>query len=391
MTRYRVLQTGDLHVGRGRARWGEAVALDRASKMFDRIYAVAQEEKCHAVLLCGDIFDSKLVTIPERDLVTEKLFRYVAVEGIETFIISGNHDLTQEGQSNLDFLAEVSQSRAVPKLHVAFADKAEVWTSHHPGLRIVGAPVGISENQAPLEALVDSLDPSQSYIMMGHGTVGGSFRNDSNWRPTANEDASHLNLAKVAAKAPHVVLWCYGDIHKRQPLPGLPKTSPGWYAGSPVQMNFGETPNRGVMILALDSTPTGWSFVGKRYIQIDTPDAGFAELVTVLKEEQLDTTPKDALIRLAPGLILSAERREQVVSEFRVVDDESSMAVTDTDVTKDPETGLMQVFDPLLADIADVEANVLSDLPESDDAVVAEAKKVVGLAVERYRNRTYVS
>lgn len=392
--RYRFLQTGDLHVGKGRSSWGEAEALDRADKLFDRLYAIARAEKCHAVLITGDVFDTKSVTISERDLVTEKLFKYAGRDGIETFVISGNHDLTKAGESNLDYLAVISNSREIPKLHVAPADKAEFWNTPYPKLQIAGVPVGLSETQEGVEGVVKSLDPDMQYIFMGHGTVGGSLRNDANWRPEAAKDANRLNLGKVAPHAPNVVWWAYGDIHKRQPLPGLPETAKGWYAGSPIQMDFGEKADRGVLVVALDCEyPNGnWKYVGKRYIRVDEPEAGFAELVRVIKEEQLDSVPEKALLQLAPNLVLSAERRAQVVSKFRVVDDRTipiSDSATDTQAVT---TGTMQVFDPLLADLNVVEQEVLTDLPSaSEPQVLEEAKKVVGLAVERYRNRTFVA
>lgn len=397
--RFKLLQCGDLHIGRGRSTWGEETSLQRAALLFDCIYETARVERADAVLICGDVFDVKSVTNAERELVTEKLLKYAGREGLPTYVISGNHDLRAAGESNLDVLAVVSESGEVPNLHVAPANEVRVWQANLDGLEIVGAPVGFSEAQEEVERLVDRLtvpDPDAQkvqYVFMGHGTVRGSVRNDANWRPSEQEDARRLSLRDVATRAPQVVYWAYGDVHRRQKLPTLPTGANGWYAGSPIQMDFGEQQDRGVLIVALDKGSDGWAYVGKRYVRIDSPEAGFAPLVTLTEESQIDSLPPDALIRIAPGLVLPTARHEQIVKTFKVVDDRSTpeALLHDLTPTLDGEGGL-QVFDPLLSDLATVEGEVLTDLPQRDDAaILAEAKKVVGLAVDRYRNRTYLS
>lgn len=382
--RFRFLQTGDLHIGRGRTAWGESVALQRAALLFDVTYQVASEQKCHAVLITGDVFDTKAVTNAERELVARKLAQYAGRAGLPTYVIPGNHDLTTAKSGNLDYLAEVAKTGELPNLHIAFSHTVEVWEAV-PGLSIIGAPVGFSESQSWLDEYVKTLPSDRQFIFMGHGSIQGCVRNDAGWKPTTQEDSKRLSLANAAALAPQIIYWAYGDIHKRQRLPTLPEAANGWYAGSPIQMDFGEEPDRGALVVAVDREGSGWKFTGRRYIRFDTPEAGFAPLVTVTAAEQIDSLPKNALIRIAKNVVLPSDRHQQIARELKVVEDRSL-----PEVAGKPVAGSIDLFDPLLSDLSVVEKEVLTGLP-ANSVVEVEAKKVVGLAVERYRERTYVA
>lgn len=384
--RIRLLQTGDLHVGRGRASWKASVALARSSLLFDVLYETAKREKCQGVLITGDIFDQKNVTNEERELVSRKFAQYAPT--MPTFVIPGNHDLRSANNSNLDFLAEITEkSNEIPNLHIAFAGKDSLWEVEH-GLYIIGASAPLSEDQAWIESRVAKLDPDERYIFMGHSPVKGCARNDANWKPEDAEDRA-LSLVK-ASKASEVIWWAFGDIHKRQKLPTLAPNANGWYAGSPIQMDFGEAPDRGCLVVAFDwDARRKWFFKGKRYVRLD--DKGFAPLVTITEASQLDDLPEQVLIRLGKGLVLPASRHEQVVKTMPVVDDRSTPEKAVKAASTADETIALEAFDPLLASLSDVETEVLNDLDNSDKVVRSEAKRIVGLAVARFQERTYVS
>lgn len=390
-TRFRFLQTGDLHVGRGRSSWGEEESLRRSDKLFDELFTAAEEQKCHAILICGDVFDRKQVTNSERELVSRKLTQGSAK--LPIYVIPGNHDLKTKSNSNLDYLAEITENTdEIPNLHVSFPTKESIWeapTGDMPGgLYIVGAAVGLSEDEAWVNGWVSNISGNDRYVFMGHGTVKGCVYNDALFKPREERGVS---LAS-AGTASQVIWWAYGDIHKRQALPTLPTAANGWYAGTPIQMDFGEAQDRGVLIVALDhSDKEGWHYKGRRYVRID--DRGFDPLITVTDEEQIKNLPDKALIRLAKGLVIPSSKKEQIVSTLRVVDDRSlSVDVSSEDISGQDELISLDVFDPLLADLSAVENEVLQDLPHKDDDIVLEeAKKVISLAVDKYRERTYVS
>jgi hypothetical protein len=394
--RIRLLQCSDLHVGRGRASWGEKRSLKRAAHLFDTLYQTAHDQKCSGMLICGDVFDQKAVTNAERELVARKLTELSA--DMPTYVTSGNHDLKSKTNSNLDFLAEITErTNEIPNLHVAHSNTDVLWRapvdSLPEGLYILGVSCPLSEDQRWIESRVQEIPEMQRVVFMGHATVRGCTRNDSGWKPEDEEDKG-LSLA-AASTSEQVIWWAFGDIHARQPLPTLAPEANGWYAGSPIQMDFGERPDRGCLIVAFDwNARKGWHYRGRKYIRLD--DQGFAPLVTVAKPEELDGLPKEALLRLAKGLVLPSERHAQVVTTLPVVEDRSTPeAALKASGEVDEQAGASQTldaFDPLMSSLADVEKEVLAGLTDRENAVVlAEAKQLVGQAVDRYRERTFVS
>jgi DNA repair exonuclease SbcCD nuclease subunit len=375
------LQTSDLHIGKGRSSWGAKAALERAERMLDVLFTIAKERRCDAVVIAGDVFDAKEVTNRERELVTRKFSQYAGRDGIPTFVTPGNHDLISRRASNLDFLAEITERTSeIPNLHVAFARAPSTWEAA-PGLLVLGVPAAVSESRKKLEKLTAGLDKTKSYVLVGHGLVRGSV-DDSGYAP-----GGKLTLRAAARAAPQIVWWAFGDVHARQPLPTLPRGARGWYAGSPVQMNFGEKPDRGCLVVTLALEEGRWRFFNKRYVRVD--DRGFVPLVTVQTEEELAALPADALIRLGPGLRLPSSRRAQLVTTMRVVEDLS----LPTDIPPDLiDNGVLKVFDPLLANKEELERTVLSGLLPSDDIPLHdEARLVVEQAVELFRQRIYLS
>ena len=388
MKRYKFLQTGDLHVGAGRGIWGQEETLRRARFIFRALLETALAEKCNSIVIAGDIFDAKTVPAEERELVVEWLIRIAAA--IPIYVISGNHDLLSEESSHVNLLHVLASSGQIPNLHVANSHTPEVWEAG-PGLRIVGASCGLSESQTWVDNYIPTLKREDAqYIFVGHATVRGCTRNDKGWRPRQDDRALSLELA---SENDAVVYWCYGDIHLRQPLPTLAAGAHGWYAGSPIQINFGEDRDRGVLIVALDNTEEGWSYRGKRYLRLDDKtfgDLNCNPLVKVDTQEQLENLPPNALLSLGPGLVLSEAQRALVVKTFKVVTDSTLPSVNMQDVPFG-EDGQILAFDPLQSSIADVEEEVLRDAASLSDVARQELKKIVGLGIDRFRNRSYLT
>ncbi len=84
----RFLHIGDLHIGRS---IGGFDLIEDQKFILDQIIHIAGQEKADAILIAGDVYDK---SIPGESAV--KLFDYflsrLAEKGLETFIISGNHD-----------------------------------------------------------------------------------------------------------------------------------------------------------------------------------------------------------------------------------------------------------------------------------------------------------
>ena len=395
---FRFLQTGDIHIGRGRASWGEDLSLERGARLLDELYAAAHAEKCHALLITGDVFDNVAVTNRERELVSQKLAEYSGT--MPTYVISGNHDLRTSAKSsakpssNLDFLAEITErSNEIANLHVSFADHPSVWEAPagKSGLYIVGASEPLSAEQKWVDEYTETLRASEHrYIFMGHATVAHCIRNDSLWKPEQTKDKG-ISLATAGA-VPNIIWFAYGDIHKRQKLPTLPKGANGWYAGSPIQMNFGEEPDRGALVVVCEwAEDKGWFYKGRRYVRLD--DRGFAPLVTITNSSQIDSVPPDALVRLPKGLRVPKTMHDRIVASFKVGEDHSTPeAAYLVKNTPDGEQASLEAFDPLVASAQEVEDEVLGGLPDgTSTSVVDELKNVIKLSVARYTERIFVS
>lgn len=382
MKKLRFIQTGDLHVGRGRETWGEAIALGRADRLFTALERVAEEHKCHGYVIAGDIFDHVSVRNGEREVVVSSLMRMAH----ERFVvgIAGNHDQYATGRANTDFLAALSESGEVPNFVFARADRPREWEVR-PGLSFLAASAPLSENQQAVEDLVDGLEPDRRYVFVGHAMLKGSVLNERG--RTENEDKAHartLSLAKAGA-SPQVLWWAYGDIHVRQRLPTLPEGANGWYAGSPLQTSFGESPDRGVLVvtLAQDEEGAPWRFSGKKFVSLQ--GAGFEPLVRIASLEDLETAEPGSLLSIAAGLKIPASMRARIVSEYRVVEDHSpSVEVDAADIVP------LTVFDPLMSSREEVREHVLQDFTGSD-AARAIAHEAIDAAIQVFSDRTFKS
>jgi DNA repair exonuclease SbcCD nuclease subunit len=391
---FRFLQTGDLHIGTGRETFGEALVVERGDRLLSEILRVAKAQHCDAILITGDVTDTKRVTDQEREVITRGLLRMGDHDtGMPTYVISGNHDLKSAKVSNLDYMGEASVC-ADTLLRVAFAREAPTWSlPGFPNLLVVGGSVGFSEDPGWLADFCANLvthnpetgDPL-SYIFMGHGTIRGCMINDMGRYHDEAADAKHPSLAAV--DRPEICWWAYGDIHKRQPLPGIPPLR-GCYAGSPIQMNFGETPDRGVSIVTMRlGDDDRWAARTHEYVRLDHPEV-FLPLLTIREAEDLAQAPEKALYRLAKGLVLPTATHDQVVRTLKVVLDQSSRV-------KDTEQGLPvlaeadQLFDALFCTEAEAAEHLLGDF-QGGDLARKHARQLVGRALDVFRARTYLS
>ena len=387
--RYKFLQTGDLHVGAGRGIWGQEETLRRARFIFRAILETALAEKCDSIIIAGDVFDAKTVPAAERELVVDCLVRISAQ--VPVYVISGNHDLLSEEESHVNLLHVLSESQRVNNLFVANSHVPSTWQAAK-GLKIIGASCGLSESQEWVDKYVSTIKKEDGqHIFVGHAMIRGCAMNDKGRRQKGDDRA--LTLAG-ASENEAVVYWCYGDIHARQPLPTLAAGAHGWYAGSPIQINFGEERDRGCLLVTLETNDNEeWAYRGKRYVRLDDKEfsgLSCAPLVQVTRQEQLEDLPPNALLSLGAGLVLSEAQRAQVVKKYKVLVDNTLPTVDLQDVLMG-EDGQILAFDPLQSSIAEVEEEVLRDGASLSDVSRQELRKIVGLGIDRFRNRSYLT
>lgn len=395
MATYKIIQTGDLHVGRGRTTWGEKIALGRSARLFDALFAAARQYGVNGVVITGDIFDRSEPSNRERVLVTQKLLQYASEDqGIDVYVIPGNHDTSSAKASALDVLAAVAGSGEAPRLHVTYGDTPQRWEAA-PRLSFLGIPSRLSQDDTSLSATVEAFPTSmgEQTILIGHSMVKGAIQSDNGYKGDSKAPAQErvVDLTQISANHPDIIYYAWGDVHKRQKLPTVSPPARGAYAGSPIPMGFGEEPDRGVLLVTFTDTKGVWEYQSTKFIRIDGPESGFEPLVTVRDPSQISILPANAIISLAAGLIIPTEIRDRVVKTHVVAEDHSSLTVSSTtDAALVSQAASLEVFDPLVSTVDAVEADVLHDFPQNMVGPYREAKSMVTRAIERFRSRIHV-
>ena len=236
MTKF--LHTADWQLGMTRHFLSEeAQARFTAARIeaISSIGALALEEGCSFVVVCGDVFESNQV---ERQVVVRSLEAMRATPGVTFYLLPGNHD-------PLD-AASVFRSKC-------FVDNCPtnvvVLESSQPVLaaddvEIVGAPWA---NKRPLvdlvaRAVADLPSDGTLRVVVGHGST-------DSLSPNPNDPAlvalSSLEAALAAGTAHYVAL---GDRHSTTEVGGTGRI---WYSGTPEPTSYDEIDPGNVLIVDL--------------------------------------------------------------------------------------------------------------------------------------------
>lgn len=226
----KLMQISDLHLG---LRLKEFSLIEDQRYILEQIIRAVDEEKPSALLICGDVFDKK---IPSEEAV--KLFDgflcKLSERGLQTFIISGNHDSAERLAYAGSFLekgqiyvtAKPEEIRAVPLncdpnvviYGIPFITPAEARALYPDG-GIVNYTDAVREIIAHIE-----IDSSKTNILLAHQYVTDGEE---------DEESSVGSLEKVdgAVFAPfdYVAL---GHMHRAYPTD---KTGKIRYCGSPMK------------------------------------------------------------------------------------------------------------------------------------------------------------
>jgi len=248
------LQTGDWHVGktmRGRSR------ADEHRAVLDEIARLAEDEQVDAVLVTGDLFDTAAPTAESEQIVYSALLA-LARSGAHVIVVSGNHDNERRLQAVAPLLelgrvtvaasfrrpddggvVEVRSRDGREQADVALLPfLSQRWVVRSDELMATAAD---QQSQAYGErlrhliaALTRGLRPDRVSVLVAHlfalgGVLGGGER-----------EAHTIFDYGVSATAfpPSLQYVALGHLHRSQTIPG---PCPIRYAGSPLQLDFGET------------------------------------------------------------------------------------------------------------------------------------------------------
>ena len=249
----RIVHTSDWHAGRI---WRSLDRLAELERVLDHLARYTLSEKVDLLLMTGDVFDGGAPPAAAERVVFEFLKR-VGQGGVPVVLIAGNHDnpLRLDAWGTFAELAgirvvgsprgptrggvieiptksgELAVVAALP-----FATPRKLLTADDKvgddALAAQKYADGVSNYLGKLTARFEDFPQAvrlvASHLFVEGAKIGGSERKvhvGSEWATTPQQ---------VTTQAHYVAL---GHIHKPQPVPGVPK---GEYAGSPMQLDFGE-------------------------------------------------------------------------------------------------------------------------------------------------------
>ena len=257
----KLIHTGDWHAGK------KLRGVDRLpdlSQALNELVQLAESEQVDAVLIAGDVYDSTAPSPAAQRLVIATLLRLVDA-GAEVIVISGNHDNARELEAyrpllevanihvsasfrrpddggvvsfttragepvNVAVLPFLSQRYAVKAADLLTGDTGEHSANYEARVR------GL------IDALTSSFTPDAVNIVLSHLTVTGAAFGGGE-RESQSIFDYHVNAAAFGVTPTYVAL---GHLHRYQTIPAA---APVVYAGSPIQVDFGETANTTGVVL----------------------------------------------------------------------------------------------------------------------------------------------
>jgi exonuclease SbcD len=254
----RIVHTADWHAGRvwyGRNRLGETAAV------LDHLAGYVEREQVDLLLMAGDVFDTPSPAAEAERLVFG-FFRRVGRAGVPAVVIAGNHDSPVRLEA-WGALAELAGVRAVGRPRLADNNGVLTVPTRRDETALVAAlPF------APVRTWVTALElagdetvarsryaemfkraaartaagfrPDAVNVLMAHTHLDGAVLGASERRIHLGDDWAAAPQA-LPASAQYVAL---GHIHRPQKVEA---TGPqAYYAGSPLQLDFGEAGDRKV-------------------------------------------------------------------------------------------------------------------------------------------------
>ena len=261
----RIVHTSDWHVGR---RWKGLQRLDEMETILDNLAGFIERESIDLVLHSGDVFDSRNPTGEAERMVNEFLVR-VGRTGARTVLIAGNHDdpyrfdarallaagvnvhivgRPRPADRGGAFMLETRSGEQAVVAALPFASPG-VWVS---ALDLAGDEASARGKyarmfQRAVESLCSAYRDDAVNLLLAHTHLEGAVYGESERRVHLSEDWA----ATPQTLPPTATYIALGHIHKPQKVAG---TLPAWYAGSPLQLDFGEV-GQAKTFIVVEATP----------------------------------------------------------------------------------------------------------------------------------------
>lgn len=247
----KIVHTSDWHIGR---RWKGIQRLDELEAVLDHLAAFIERESIDLVLHSGDVFESRNPPAEAEELVNRFLIR-VGRSGARMVVIAGNHDdpLRLDARSLLTEFVNVqilgrprSAARGGTRLiETRSGEMARVAALPFasPGAWVSALDLAEGEANArskyarmferAVQDLCGDFQRDAVNVLMAHTHIEGASFGESERRVHMGEDWAASPEA-LPRNASYIAL---GHIHMPQRIEG---PVPAYYAGSLLQMDFGE-------------------------------------------------------------------------------------------------------------------------------------------------------
>jgi exonuclease SbcD len=249
----RMLHTSDWHLGRtirSRPRTEEFVAV------LDELIRIAQDERVEAVLVAGDIFDSRSPVAEAEELFLDTCLRLHDL-GVSLVAIAGNHDSPARLQAwrhvlsrlGVHLVPQVTPPSEGSLVEIAGRDGSEsalvacipfvAERRFGSAAELFDAPESWYTSYADgvghlLAAMSEPFRSDRVNVAMAHLFTDGALLGSGERTATVGLEYA-VSPARLPATASYVAL---GHVHRPQVVRGAP--APARFAGSLLQLDFGE-------------------------------------------------------------------------------------------------------------------------------------------------------
>lgn len=262
----RIVHTSDWHAGR---LWRRIDRLPEVADVLENLGDFLERERIDLLLMSGDVFDSGAPN-PSAERLVFGFFKRIGRAGIKTVVIAGNHDSPARLQAwgTLAELVDV-QAVAFPR---RLNDGGLVEVSARSGERALVAAVPFAAPRRLISALdlsgeetrvrqkydqgmrqiiahlVSGFERETINLVMAHTHLQGAVFSGSERQVHLGEEWATTPQA-LPSTAHYIAL---GHIHRPQKVEAAP--APAFYAGSPLQLDFGEVGEEKTFVL-IDARP----------------------------------------------------------------------------------------------------------------------------------------
>ena len=200
------------------------------------IGALAAQEECSLVVVCGDVFESNQVS---RQVIARALEAMAATPTVKFYLLPGNHDPLDA--SSLYRSPTFTKRKPENVVVLQGTDPVEP----EPGVELVPAPWFSKRPLTDLpDATCEGLETSQAVrIVVGHGAIDTLSPDKS--------DPALISLSSLEKRlsSGQVHFVALGDRHSTT---DVSRTGRVWYSGAPEPTDYGEVDPGNVLIVEVD-------------------------------------------------------------------------------------------------------------------------------------------